>query len=82
MAEQTRIHLVRHGEVYNPDGVLYGRLPGFKLSDKGIRQAQAVADALADRDVVAVIASRCSARRRPPHRSPPATTCRSTPIRT
>ena len=57
MAEQTRIHLIRHGEVYNPDGVLYGRLPGFQLSDKGIRQAQAAADALADRDIVAVIAS-------------------------
>lgn len=57
MAEQTRIHLVRHGEVYNPTGVLYGRLPGFRLSDKGNRQAQAVAEALADRDVVAVIAS-------------------------
>jgi broad specificity phosphatase PhoE len=57
MPEQTRIHLVRHGEVYNPSGVLYGRLPGFHLSDKGNRQAQAVADALADRDVVAVISS-------------------------
>lgn len=57
MPEQTRIHLVRHGEVYNPDGVLYGRLPGFSLSDKGKRQAQAVADALALSDVVAVIAS-------------------------
>ena len=57
MAEQTRIHLVRHGEVYNPTGVLYGRLPGFHLSDKGNRQAQAVADALAHRDVVAVISS-------------------------
>lgn len=57
MAEQTRIHMVRHGEVYNPGGVLYGRLPGFHLSEKGNRQAQAVADALADRDVVAVISS-------------------------
>ncbi|OHU94743.1 histidine phosphatase family protein [Mycobacterium talmoniae] len=57
MAEHTRIHLVRHGEVYNPDGILYGRLPGFRLSDKGNRQAKAVADALAHRDVVAVIAS-------------------------
>ena len=57
MAEQTRVHLVRHGEVYNPDGLLYGRLPGFHLSDKGVQQAQAVADALADRDIVAVIAS-------------------------
>jgi broad specificity phosphatase PhoE len=57
MAEQTRIHLVRHGEVYNPDGVLYGRLPGFRLSDKGMQQAQAAAEALADRDIVAVISS-------------------------
>ncbi|MDT7721991.1 MAG: hypothetical protein QOE94_3002, partial [Mycobacterium sp.] len=57
MAEQTRVHLVRHGEVYNPEGVLYGRLPGFSLSDKGIQQAQAVAESLADRDIVAVIAS-------------------------
>jgi broad specificity phosphatase PhoE len=57
MADETRVHLVRHGEVYNPDGVLYGRLPGFHLSDKGRQQAIAVADALADRDIVAVIAS-------------------------
>ncbi len=57
MAEETRVHLVRHGEVYNPDGVLYGRLPGFHLSDRGRQQAIAVADALADRDIVAVIAS-------------------------
>jgi broad specificity phosphatase PhoE len=57
MAEHTRVHLVRHGEVYNPAGILYGRLPGFHLSEKGRRQADTVADALADRDVVAVIAS-------------------------
>ncbi len=57
MPGPTRIHLVRHGEVYNPDGILYGRLPGFHLSDTGREQAVAVADALAGRDVVAVIAS-------------------------
>jgi len=57
MAEQTRVHVIRHGEVYNPDGILYGRLPGFHLSDRGRAQAQAVADALADDDIVAVIAS-------------------------
>jgi broad specificity phosphatase PhoE len=57
MTEETRVHLIRHGEVYNPEGVLYGRLPGFGLSDKGRQQAVAVADALADRDVVVVIAS-------------------------
>ncbi len=57
MAQQTRVHLVRHGEVENPDGILYGRLPGFALSAAGRAQADAVADALADRDVAAVIAS-------------------------
>jgi broad specificity phosphatase PhoE len=57
MAEHTRVNLVRHGEVYNPSGVLYGRLAGFHLSEAGRAQAQAVADALADRDIVAVISS-------------------------
>jgi broad specificity phosphatase PhoE len=57
MAEQTRVHVVRHGEVHNPSGILYGRLPGFRLSEAGKAQADAVAGALADRDIVAVIAS-------------------------
>src|SRR6201999_4620367 len=57
MPEQTRVHLIRHGEVHNPDGILYGRLPGFRLSDRGRAQAAAVGDALAGRDIVAVIAS-------------------------
>ena len=38
------VHLVRHGEVQNPDGVLYGRLPEFHLSDLGRRMAQQMAD--------------------------------------
>jgi broad specificity phosphatase PhoE len=57
MAETTRVHVVRHGEVHNPTGVLYGRLPGFHLSETGAAQAAAVADFLAGRDIVAVIAS-------------------------
>lgn len=57
MVEQTRVHVVRHGEVHNPTGVLYGRLPDFHLSATGAAQANAVAAALADRDIVAVIAS-------------------------
>lgn len=43
----TRIHLVRHGEVQNPTGVLYGRLPNFALSELGHQMAKAVADQLA-----------------------------------
>lgn len=57
MAEETRVHVVRHGEVHNPTGILYGRLSGFRLSDAGQAQAAAVGDFLADRDIVAVIAS-------------------------
>ena len=38
-----RIHLIRHGEVHNPDGVLYGRLPHFRLSDLGHKMAEAAA---------------------------------------
>jgi broad specificity phosphatase PhoE len=54
---RTVVHLLRHGEVHNPDRILYGRLPGFRLSDVGARQAELVAAHLADRDVVAVVAS-------------------------
>ena len=54
---RTVVHLLRHGEVHNPDGILYGRQPGFRLSDVGIRQAQLVAEYLGDHDVVYVAAS-------------------------
>ena len=53
----TTVHLVRHGEVHNPTKVLYGRLPGFRLSDWGLAQAQVTAGFLAGRDIVAVISS-------------------------
>ena len=46
-AEQ--IHLVRHGEVFNPQGVLYGRLPGYGLSDLGRLMADAAAHDLVAR---------------------------------
>ncbi|MGH3779865.1 MAG: histidine phosphatase family protein, partial [Pseudonocardiaceae bacterium] len=54
---RTVVHLLRHGEVHNPQGILYGRLPGFRLSDVGVGQAGKVAAHLADRDVVHVVAS-------------------------
>jgi broad specificity phosphatase PhoE len=53
----TTVHLLRHGEVHNPEKVLYGRLPGYRLSDLGHRMAQRAAEALADHDVARVIAS-------------------------
>jgi broad specificity phosphatase PhoE len=54
---RTIVHLLRHGEVHNPTGILYGRLPGFHLSENGRNQAEIVAKALADADVTAVLAS-------------------------
>lgn len=40
----STVHLVRHGEVHNPDRVLYGRLPGFGLSELGQQMAQGIAE--------------------------------------
>lgn len=45
--QATTIHFVRHGEVHNPDHILYERLPGFHLSDRGRRMAGATARYLA-----------------------------------
>lgn len=56
-AVETIVHVLRHGEVHNPRGILYGRLPGFGLSVTGRAQAGAVARALADHDIALVIAS-------------------------
>jgi len=54
---RTVVHLLRHGEVENPQGVLYGRLPGFHLSALGEQMAERAAQALAGADLAAVIAS-------------------------
>jgi broad specificity phosphatase PhoE len=47
MSEQSAIastvHVVRHGEVENPHSILYGRQPGWKLSERGQEMARAVA---------------------------------------
>jgi broad specificity phosphatase PhoE len=51
------IHLVRHGEVFNPTGVLYGCLPEFHLSELGRQMAALAARSLAGRPVVSVTAS-------------------------
>jgi broad specificity phosphatase PhoE len=58
MAEPTTIvHMLRHGEVYNPEKILYGRLSGYRLSELGVQMAKAAADAIAGRDVTHVVAS-------------------------
>jgi broad specificity phosphatase PhoE len=57
MAEITVVHLLRHGEVHNPDHVLYGRLPGYHLSANGQLMAAAAADFFDGRPVASVFAS-------------------------
>jgi broad specificity phosphatase PhoE len=51
------VHLVRHGEVYNPEGILYGRAPGFVLSDRGLAMAERVAERIGDRDITHIVTS-------------------------
>jgi broad specificity phosphatase PhoE len=51
------VHLLRHGEVHNPDRILYGRLPGYRLSELGERQAEAAAAWLAGRDIGYLVSS-------------------------
>jgi broad specificity phosphatase PhoE len=57
MSEHTVVHLLRHGEVHNPEGVLYGRLPGYRLSELGRAMAERVAEYLGDADIAHVGAS-------------------------
>jgi broad specificity phosphatase PhoE len=54
---RTTLHLVRHCDVHNPEGVLYGHLPGYRLSDKGVRQAHALGTYFAGRSVRQIYAS-------------------------
>ncbi|HEX6934935.1 MAG TPA: histidine phosphatase family protein [Actinomycetes bacterium] len=57
MSETTTVHVLRHGEVHNPTGVLYGRLPGYHLSELGLEMAVRVAEHLKGEDVVHVVSS-------------------------
>ena len=54
---ETVVHLVRHGQVENPRRVLYGRLPGYNLSNRGQAQAGLLARWFADAPLAAVLAS-------------------------
>ena len=51
------VHLVRHGDVDNPDHLVYADLPGFGLSPHGIEQARRVGRYLGPRPVVAIWSS-------------------------
>ncbi len=54
---RTVVHVIRHGEVHNPNGILYGTAPGFVLSARGEQMASAAANYLAGCDIQAVVAS-------------------------
>jgi len=54
---KTTVHILRHGEVFNPTKVLYGRLPGYRLSELGVQMAKVAAESLARRDITHLVAS-------------------------
>src|SRR5689334_2207376 len=54
---RTTIYLCRHGEVHNPDQVIYGRMPGFPLSIEGKKQAHALGKHLSAKKLKAIYAS-------------------------
>ncbi len=39
-AMSTTVHVARHGEVENPQKILYGRQPGWRLSNRGQQMAE------------------------------------------
>lgn len=53
----ARVHLVRHGEVENPDHLVYASLQGFGLSEAGREQARATARYLGRQPVVSIWSS-------------------------
>jgi len=54
---RTVVHVMRHGEVFNPSKILYGRIPGFRLSKLGEEMAEVVAASLNKNDITYVVAS-------------------------
>lgn len=54
---RTTVHLVRHGEVYNPKKILYGHMPGYHLSSRGNSMAVATSKFFRGRDVTYLAAS-------------------------
>jgi broad specificity phosphatase PhoE len=57
VSETTVVHLLRHGEVHNPGKILYGRLPGFRLSTTGEAMALAAAEWFTGKDITHLVSS-------------------------
>lgn len=68
----VKVHLMRHGEVHNPERIVYGRLPGYRLSEKGRQMVRLSAEEFAARAedgarFVHLVCSPCSAPASRPH---------------
>jgi broad specificity phosphatase PhoE len=57
MATKTLVHVMRHGEVFNPEKVLYGRLPGYKLSELGLKMADRAAEHFKNSNLSLIVSS-------------------------
>ena len=57
MANKTLVHVMRHGEVFNPEKVLYGRLPGYKLSELGLKMANRAAEHFKNSNLSLIVSS-------------------------
>ena len=57
MANKTLVHVMRHGEVFNPEKVLYGRLPGYKLSALGLQMAERAAQYFKNNNLSLIVSS-------------------------
>jgi broad specificity phosphatase PhoE len=54
---RTKVHLLRHGEVHNPEGILYGRSSGYFLSKRGRAMADRIAEVIGDNDITHIVSS-------------------------
>ncbi len=54
---KTVVHLLRHGEVENPQRILYGRLPDYHLSAAGKEMVEKAARELSTRDITYLVSS-------------------------
>ena len=57
MATKTLVNVMRHGEVFNPEKVLYGRLPGYKLSVLGLQMAERAAQYFKNNNLSLIVSS-------------------------
>jgi broad specificity phosphatase PhoE len=56
-ALRTRVYVIRHADVENPQRVLYGHLPGFQLSALGRAQAAALGEKLSSEGIRRIVHS-------------------------